>query len=53
MTSGTRTVDEELLSTARLRLLAASGTEHPHVFAAELAAAGDVLARSEEPCWRA
>ncbi|QXG74555.1 GGDEF domain-containing protein [Modestobacter sp. L9-4] len=53
MTPGARTVDEHLLATARWRLLAVSGTEHAHVFAAELAATGDVLAAAEEPCWRA
>ncbi|MFQ1003152.1 diguanylate cyclase [Modestobacter sp. SSW1-42] len=52
MTPGTRTVDEDL-ATARWRLLAASGTEHAHVFAAELAASGGVLAGADEPCWRA
>nr|WP_211661737.1 GGDEF domain-containing protein [Modestobacter muralis] len=33
-------------------MLAVSGTEHAHVFSAELAAAA-VLTDAEEPCWRA
>ncbi|GAB4082179.1 GGDEF domain-containing protein [Modestobacter muralis] len=51
MTPAAPTVDEDLAS-ARWRLLAVSGTEHAHVFSAELAAAA-VLTDAEEPCWRA
>jgi diguanylate cyclase (GGDEF)-like protein len=49
---GTRTVDEDLLTTTRWQLLAVSETEHAHVFTARLAEATELLS-AEQPCWRA
>jgi diguanylate cyclase (GGDEF)-like protein len=50
---GVGTVDEQLLQTARWRLLAASDASDARVFSAELADVADTLASTGQPCWDA
>jgi diguanylate cyclase (GGDEF)-like protein len=53
VTPGAGTVDDELLQSARWRLLAASDASDSRVFSAELAAVADALAGTGQPCWDA